>query len=37
MYDCSPKEADELPLTEGEKLTVLDAEHDWWFARNQQG
>ena len=38
MYDYSPVETDELPLTEGEKFTVLDKPFDgWYIARNQQG
>ena len=40
MYSFSPREEDDLPLTKGEKVTVLDTsefEGDWWFARNQLG
>ena len=36
-FDFSPRETDELPLTKGEKLTVLDKPYDgWYIARNQQ-
>ena len=38
MYDFSPENMDELQLTEGEKLTVLEKPYDgWYIARNQQG
>ena len=38
MYAYSPREAEELQLTEGEQFTVLDKRHDgWYIARNQQG
>ena len=38
MYTFSPKTEDDLPLTKGEKITVLDtSEGDRWFARNQLG
>ena len=37
-YVYSPKEEDELPLTEGEKLTVISEPEDgWYLARNNQG
>ena len=38
IHDFSLRETDELPLTEGEKLIVLDKPFDgWYLARNQQG
>ena len=38
MYDFSPRRKDELPLTKGEQLTVLDKLFNgWYIARNQQG
>lgn len=36
-YDYSPRLKEDLSLTEGEVLTVLDNSRDWWLARNQQG
>ena len=36
-YDYSPRTAEDLPLTKGEKFSVLDSSGDWWLARNQQG
>ena len=36
-YNYSPSTAGDLPLTKGEKFTVLDSSEDWWLARNQQG
>ena len=37
-HDYIPAEVDELPLTEGEKLTVVsESEDGWYIARNHQG
>ena len=38
MYDFSPSDTDDLPLTKGEKLIVFDKSFDGWYvARNKQG
>ena len=38
MYDFSSEDMDDLTLTEGERLTVLEKPFDgWYIARNQQG
>ena len=40
IYNYSSRTVDmnNLPLTKGEKVTILDtSEGDWWFARNQLG
>jgi actin cytoskeleton-regulatory complex protein PAN1 len=33
LYDYTPDNADELPLTEGEIVTIIDkSEEEWWKA-----
>ena len=37
-FEYSPEQVDELPLTVGEKLTVVSEPEDgWYIARNHQG
>ena len=37
-FEYSPEQVDELPLTEGERLIVIDEPYDgWYIARNHQG
>ena len=38
LFDYSPEEAGEIPLTEGERLIVCGREDDkWWQVRNGRG
>ena len=33
----APKKADQLELTKGEEVTVLDDSKNWWQVRNAEG
>ncbi|EPY50183.1 App1 protein [Schizosaccharomyces cryophilus OY26] len=38
IYDYSPEEENELELTEGEKIQILDfVDEGWWFGENSNG